>query len=269
MDQTQTIHPSIITIHELEKKYKSNYKEDILKILCDKSIPKLLNIIKKNLKKIINSPYNNICSIMNFSSYCEFHAFDYEMYEDNKKNEYIDILVKYKDENMTDYIYIRWEEEFVAINDCVEQSELKELTNTEKQLLIKNIMVDYVKKFMSGRVFHNLNELYQFLKYNCYNRNNKIIKRKLNIIPKKISDLVINQQKSNIDEILEILDIPLSYNDILDLDSYLCKVFSKKNRNKVHIEKFRTKLSLYEYTWQELGSVEILINTWVNKLYFK
>lgn len=263
----KSIHPSIISFHEIEKKYTPYSKENILKNLCDRSIPKFLNFVKKNLKKIINSPYNNLCSINNFCSYSELITFDYEMYEDDKKKEYFDIISKYKDDNMPDYIYIRWEEEFVAINDNVEQFELRELSITEKQILIKNTMIEYVKKFMSGKVFYNLNELYQFLKFNCYNRNNRIIKRKLNIIPKKISDLIIDQQKTNIDEILEILDIPLSYNDILELDSYLGKIFYKKKRNKICIDKFRAKLVLFEFSWEELGSIEVFTKLWINKLY--
>lgn len=256
----------VLSVCDLEQNMiRQNNPNYLLKKLCEQTVPGLLKHIQCNLKKIINSSYNNSCSIIKIINYNNFSVLDIGLYEDLNQKEYIDVIVKYKDENMIDNIYIRWEEEFNDNFDTVEKYDIKEISNNEKEKIIKELVMNFIKKFMSGKIFNSLNELYMYLKFNCFNRNNRIIKRKLGIEPKKIEDIIINQQKTNILELIELIDLKISYNEIFELDNYLSNIFKKKRQIK-KIERFRTNFELKEYSWEEIGSLELYIKNWAKKL---
>jgi hypothetical protein len=257
----QPIHT--INMTNTEDKEQTN---NLLKKLCEKTVPGLLNSIQKNIQKVIYS-YHNLDSIINFNKYGDFKVLDIELYEDSDQKEYIDVIVSYKDDNLKDEIYVRWEEEFNNLenlenSDNVKQYDEKEISNQEKQNIIKNIVIKFIKKFMEGRIFTSLNEVYSYLKFNSFNRDNKIIKRKLNIIPMKIHDIIIRQQKTNLLELNDLLDLRLRYNDISELDKYLSKIFKRK-RNVIEIHRFRNNFTVYEYNWDEVGSLEVYMHEWI------
>jgi hypothetical protein len=177
------------------------------------------------------------------------------------------VIVSYKDDNLKDEIYIRWEEEFnnlenLANSDNAKQYDEKEISNQEKQNIIKNIVLKFIKKFMEGRIFTSLNEVYSYLKFNSFNRDNRIIKRKLNIIPMKIHDIIIKKQKTNLLELNDLLDLRLRYNDISELDKYLSQIFKRK-RNVIEIHRFRNNFTVHEYSWDEVGSLEVYMYEWI------
>ncbi len=150
--------PEAINVSCLEDNMiRQNNQNNLLKKLCELTVPGLLKHIKSNLTKIINSPYNNSCSIININHYYNFGVLDIGLYEDLKQKEYLDVILKYKDEQMTDFIYIRWEEEFNNNYDLNENYEIKEVSNNEKEKIIKELVMNFIKKFMSGKIFNNLN----------------------------------------------------------------------------------------------------------------
>lgn len=268
MEQSINIPKSqVMSLSDLEHNMLiQNNPNVLLKKLCELTVPGLLKNIQCNLTRIINSPYNNSSSIIKFYQYYNFGLLDIGLYEDLKQKEYIDVIVKYKDEKMTDFIYIRWEEEFNDNYDINEKYDIKEIPNDEKEKIIKELVMNFIKKFMSGKIFKSLNELYMYLKFNCFNRDNRIIKRKLNIIPKKIEEIIISQNKTNVLELIELMDLRISYNEIFELDNYLSDIFKKK-RPSVQIERFRTNFTIKEYSWEEVGSLEIYIRHWAKKLH--
>ncbi len=233
-------------------------KQIILKSLCDKTLEPIQKVIDKNFSenKIVNE--STTLSIFSFVHYTKLKMVDMSIYNVSTNNkEYCDIILEYNYKNQI--FYIRWFEEMINHKLPPLVRNLSELTQDKKQKQIIGLIDRYLTKFFSAQIFNNLDELYNYVKINCINRNNNKILTK---IKKKITinDLIIRKQDSNIFEILELSNkYILLPEEIKFLDNYLIDNLPTK-RKKIEYKK---GIYTYQYFWYEHGSILTMIDEYI------
>jgi hypothetical protein len=233
----------------------------ILKSLCDNTIEPIKQVIEHNFSgnNIVNEGI--ILSIFSFIRYTNIKLVDMSIFNiPNDPLEYCDIIMEY---NYQDKIYyIRWFEEVINFKLVPVINNINNMSPDFKRDKIFKLVDKYLTKFFLAQVFNNLDETYDYLKFNCINRNNKKILDKLKK-NQTINDLVTNKRDTNIFELLEITySHILSQQEISDLDNYLQKNIQNK-RKKIQYKK---NIYTYQYYWYEIGSLIILMNDYISKL---
>ncbi len=233
----------------------------ILKSLCDNTIEPIKQVIEHNFSGNIIVNEGIILSIFSFIRYTNIKLIDISIFNiPNDPLEYCDIIMEY---NYQDKIYyIRWFEEVINFKLIPVINNIKDMSPDLKRKKIFELVDKYLTKFFLAQVFNNLEQTYDYLKFNCVNRNNKKILDKLKKY-QTINDLVTNKKNTNIFELLEITNSHiLSQKEICDLDNYLQKNIPNK-RKKVQYKK---NIYTYQYYWYEIGSIIILMNDYISKL---
>lgn len=239
---------------------ESNDKEFIqlyLDDFCNKYLKNIFELLdkKENSNKshsLLNNP--NIYLISNI---LEKNIFDIGCYIDEYSNYYCDLILEFN--NNSNIFYIRWVDKieeistFDDLNNCIDSELRKKIFTNISKLL---------NKFCNCEIFYSLIECYDYLKKNCIFRNNSNVKYNLRLNNFTLEDAIIHFIDLSIIEILELMDIRFSNLEKLGkLINYLEKTLPNKKRIKSnHYSK--TKLNFVKYTWDELGSIKLLVNKW-------
>ncbi len=226
--------------------------------LCESTIKKYVDTYLKDRTRI------KYPSIFFFPFLIKKMIFDYQIFRDNNDIDFYDTIVKLETSSGTKYIY--WVQEFK-----LDQEEILNLSSESEKIYqqkIKLVINKYIELFTGGRVFDTLDELYEYLKSNFPDRNNKKLKKVLGIQTKTILQHIQSRENITLIEIIDSLDILLSINEIIRLEEHLLQTLRIKNTGlyKKNIKINKKKIALHIYSWTQLGTAEYLIKEWYNDL---
>ncbi len=267
----------VITVSQLENTYnissKNNMlsieeKSQLLKSICNTTIEPIKKFINKNIINICNGDDFDVISAMSFKFYTNLELYDTSVfYKSTNDKDYYDIILIYKNgNNGNNDIYIRWDDEFKSLDEKPITKNLN-FTPEYKNKKVVQVLNKYLDKFLSGMIFNNLEELYQYIETNCIGRRNSKILKSIKLEKKTINDIILNRCDTNLIEILEINNTMIPVSQIIKLDKILYKSFRiDLNIHYREIKKIKN-VNLNVYKWNEIGSIVCIVKKYTNEYF--
>ncbi len=235
------------------KEYSTQMNQiEYLSSLCEESLQVFAKALFKDKK--ITKP-----SITIFPFIIKKSIIDMETFSDFNNNDCYDVIVQidFKDSIK----YIRWTQIFDLEDKVIDLSGKSELE--VKQTIMFEIN-KYIELFTSGKIFDNLEDLYEYIDKNTFGRNNRKIKRLVGKTNITIEEYIETNQDLTILTIAESLNLRLSLQDTMLLQDFIiCKLKLRKHSyNYVWIQKFDKRISFYNFSWIYLGTIKQLVIKW-------